>query len=90
MTKRDIVVKIKERTGIKQAIVKEVLQEVFNTIFEFLKDGKRVEIRNFGVFKVKKRGPKVGRNIKTGETIPLPEKNIVVFKPGLEMKEEIK
>lgn len=90
MTKRDIVLKISERTGIKQIHVKEVVQQVFNSIFESLKEGKTIEIRNFGVFKVKRRKSRIGRNPKTGEVVPVPERNTVVFKPGLEMKNQIK
>ncbi len=90
MTKRDIVLKINEKTGIKQIVVKEVVQQVFDTIFGALKEGKKIEIRNFGVFKVKKRKSRIGRNPKTGEIIPVPERNTVIFKPGLEMKKEIK
>jgi len=90
MTKRDIVLKISEKTGIKQIVVKEVVQQIFDTIFESLKSGKKIEIRNFGVFKVKKRKRRIGRNPKTGEVVPVPERNTVVFKPGLEMKKAIR
>ncbi len=90
MTKRDIVLKISAKTGIKQIVVKEVVQQVFDVIFGALKEGKKIEIRNFGVFKVKKRKSRIGRNPKTGDVVPVPERNTVVFKPGLEMKKEIK
>ncbi len=90
MTKRDIVLKISAKTGIKQIVVKEVVQQVFDVIFSALKEGKKIEIRNFGVFKVKKRKSRIGRNPKTGDVVPVPERNTVVFKPGLEMKKEIK
>ncbi|MFH1768148.1 MAG: HU family DNA-binding protein [Candidatus Omnitrophota bacterium] len=90
MTKRDIVLKISEKTGIKQILVKKVVQQVFDTIFAAMKEGKKIEIRNFGVFKVKKRRGRIGRNPKTGEVVPVPERKIVVFKPGLEMKKDIK
>ena len=90
MTKRDIVLKISEKTGIKQIVVKEVVHQVFNVIFDALKAGKKIEIRNFGIFKVKRRKKRIGRNPKTGDVIPVPERNTVTFKPGLEMKKEIK
>ena len=90
MTKRDIVLKISEKTGIKQIVVKEVVHQVFNVIFDALKAGKKIEIRNFGVFKVKRRKKRIGRNPKTGDVVPVPERNTVTFKPGLEMKKEIK
>ncbi len=89
MTKRDIVLKISEQTGIKQIVVKEVVQKTFDTIYEALKSGKRIEIRNFGVFYLKRRKKKVGRNPKTGQVVPIPERTTVAFKPGLEMKNTI-
>ena len=90
MRKRDIVLKISQDTQIKQVIVKEIVQRTFDTIFESLKDGKRIELRNFGVFQVKKRKKRIGRNPKTGEVVPVPERLTVVFKPGLDMKKYIK
>lgn len=86
MRKRDIVLNISQDTGVKQVVVKEVVQKTFDTILGALKEGKRIELRNFGVFQVKKRKKRVGRNPKTGEVIPVPERYTVVFKPGLEMK----
>jgi nucleoid DNA-binding protein len=90
MRKRDIVLKISQDTGIKQVVVKEVVQRTFDTILDTLKGGKRIELRNFGVFQIKKRKKRIGRNPKTGEVVPVPERRVVVFKPGLEMKTTIK
>ncbi len=90
MRKRDIVLKISEDTGIKQVVVKEVVQRTFDSILQSLKEGKRIELRNFGIFQVKKRKRRIGRNPKTGEIVPVPERQTVVFKPGLEMKTLIK
>ena len=90
MRKRDIVLKISQESGVKQVVVKEIVQRVFDSILESLRDGKRIELRNFGVFQVKTRKKRIGRNPKTGEVVPVPERQTVVFKPGLEMKKEIK
>jgi nucleoid DNA-binding protein len=89
MRKRGIVLKISQDTGIKQVVVKEVVQRTFNTILDALKGGDRIELRNFGIFQVKKRKRRIGRNPKTGQVIPVPERRTVVFKPGLEMKKLI-
>jgi nucleoid DNA-binding protein len=86
MRKRDIILKISEETGIKQVVVKEIVQKTLDTILEALKRGERIELRNFGVFQLKKRKKRIGRNPKTGEVIPVPERLTVVFKPGLKMK----
>jgi nucleoid DNA-binding protein len=86
MRKRDIVLKISEETGIKQIVVKEIVQRTLDAIVEALKRGERIELRNFGVFQLKKRRKRIGRNPKTGEVIPVPERLTVVFKPGLKMR----
>ena len=90
MRKRDIVLKISQETGIKQVVVKEVVQRTFDTILDSLREGKRIELRNFGVFQLKVRKRRIGRNPKTGEVVPVPERKTVVFKPGLDMKQTIK
>jgi nucleoid DNA-binding protein len=90
MTKKEIVIKISEETGLKQVVVKKVVHRVFDKIFEALVKGDKIEIRNFGVFKVKRRKPRMGRNPRTNQPVPVPERKTVVFKPGLEMKEQIK
>jgi integration host factor subunit beta len=89
MRKRGIVLKISQDTGIKQVVVKEVVQRTFNAILDALKNGERIELRNFGIFQVKKRKRRIGRNPKTGEVVPVPERRTVVFKPGLGMKKLI-
>jgi nucleoid DNA-binding protein len=89
MTKREIVLEISRITGIKQVVVKVVVQKTFDIIHQALKNGKRIELRNFGVFFIKRRKKRIGRNPKTGEVVPIPERNTVAFKPGLEMKKSI-
>lgn len=90
MTKKEIVLKIAEETGLKQIDVKKVVQKTLDHIIGALSDGKTVELRNFGVFKVKSRRPRIGRNPKTGATVPIPEKKVVSFKSGMIMKKNVK
>lgn len=86
MTKKDIIEKISNRTGIKSVVVKKIVQESFNVIRDALLAGEHIEIRNFGVFKVKIRKPKIGRNPRTGEVVPIKERKVIVFKSGLNVK----
>lgn len=86
MRKRDIVIKISELTGVKQIIVRDIVQKTFDVILECLRDNQRIELRNFGVFYVKKRRKRLGRNPKTGAAVTVPERLKVAFKPGREMK----
>ncbi len=90
MTKKDIVLKITDLTGIKQVDVKTIVQKTFDVIIESLIRSEKVELRNFGVFKIKERKARFGRNPRTGESVPVPPRKVVVFKPGLEMKLKIK
>ncbi len=90
MTKKDIVLKITDLTGIKQVDVKRIVQKTFDVIVESLIRNEKVELRNFGVFKLKERRARFGRNPRTGESVPVPPRKVVVFKPGLEMKQKIK
>lgn len=90
MTKRDIVLKISDETSIKQLDVKKVVQKTFDCIIDSLIKSDKVELRNFGVFKIKERKSRTGRNPRTGEVVPVPPRKVVVFKPGLEMKQKIK
>jgi nucleoid DNA-binding protein len=90
MTKKDIVLKITDITGIKQVYVKTIVQKTFDMIIESLVRAEKVELRNFGVFKIKERKARFGRNPRTGESVPVPPRKVVVFKPGLEMKQKIK
>ena len=89
MTKKDIVLKIAEEAELKQIDVKKVVQMTLDHITAALSKGETVELRNFGIFKVKSRKSRVGRNPKTGVTVPIPEKRIVSFKPGMVMKKKV-
>lgn len=90
LTKKELVLIVSNETGITQVEVKRVVQRTLHHIIETLKEGKTIELRNFGVFKVRRRAPRRGRNPKTGEEVPVPAKRVVVFKPGLIMRQEIK
>ncbi|MBI3021297.1 MAG: HU family DNA-binding protein [Candidatus Omnitrophica bacterium] len=90
LTKKDLVMAVARETGITQVDVKRVIQRTLERVIESLKEGKTIELRNFGVFKVRQRAPRRGRNPKTGQEVPVPPKRVVVFKPGLLMRQDIK
>ena len=85
MTKKDIAKTIAEEMGLAVSVVKEVIQMVFDSITETLVEEGRIELRNFGVFEVKKRKARQARNPRTGETVMVPERCVVRFKSGMEM-----
>ena len=90
MTKKDIVMRVSNETNLTQIDVKKIVQRALDTIVESLEKGDTVELRNFGVFKVKIRKGRLGRNPRTGQEVAVPEKKVVVFKPGLILKDRVK
>ncbi len=90
MTKKDIVMKVSNDTNVAQIDVKKVVQRTLDAVVESLERGETVELRNFGVFKVKSRRGRIGRNPRTGQEVQVPEKKVVVFKPGLILKAKVK
>ncbi|MBI4387798.1 MAG: integration host factor subunit beta [Candidatus Omnitrophica bacterium] len=90
MTKKDIVMKISNEINLTQIDVKKIVQRTLDTVLEALERGETVELRNFGVFKVKNRRGRIGRNPRTGQEVQVPEKRVVVFKPGLVLKNKVK
>ena len=90
MTKRDLVVRISEETGLVQQEVLNVVQKTLDYISEAVTRGQKVELRNFGVFEVKVRKARVGRNPNSPEAdVPIPPRAVVKFKPGKEMREAV-
>jgi integration host factor subunit beta len=89
VTKKEIVKTISEEIGLTQLKTKEIVQKTFDAIVETLVEDKRIELRNFGVFEVKRRAARKARNPRTGEKVFVPEKFVVTFKPGKEMEERV-
>lgn len=90
MTKKDIVKAISEQIGMTQLKTKEIVQQTFDAIIDTLVREHRIELRNFGVFEVKKRAARKARNPRTGERVDVAEKYVVTFKPGKEMEERVR
>jgi len=90
MTKRDLVVRISEETGLVQQDVLNVVQKTLDYIGEAVAKGTKVELRNFGVFEVKVRKARVGRNPNApAADVRIPPRAVVKFKPGKEMREAV-
>jgi len=90
MTKRDLVVRISKETGIVQDDVQAVIQKTLDYIVDGLVEGQNIEFRNFGVFEVRQRSERVGRNPNRPEdVVKIPACKVVKFKPGKEMKARV-
>jgi len=90
MTKRDLVSRISNETGMIQMDVQKVVQLTLDYISEAVAGGDKVELRNFGVFEVRTRKPRIGRNPNEPNTnVTIPSRSVVRFKPGKEMRESV-
>jgi nucleoid DNA-binding protein len=87
MTKRDLVVRISKETNIIQEDVFTIIQKTLDYITEGLVKKENIEFRDFGVFEVIVRKPRIGRNPnKPMDVVTIPERRVVKFKPGKKMK----
>jgi len=90
MTKRALVQKVSEKLRLTQLQTKDIVQHVLDSISETFVEEGRIELRNFGVFEVRKRKPRKARNPKTGEAVKVKEKSVVVFKSGKALNETLR
>ena len=91
VTKRELATRvrlaIKPELKLHQSQVTEVISETLDAIRDSLANGKTVELRNFGVFKIETRKQRIGRNPKNpGVDIQIPERSVVKFRAGKELK----
>ncbi len=100
MTKRDIVVRISQELEkeegpnpedhVNQEVVLKIVQKTLDIISDAVAEGETIELRNFGVFEVKIRKARIGRNPNDPEDdVPIPPRAVVKFKPGKEMRERV-
>ncbi len=90
MTKRDLVLRISNETNLSQQEVLDVVQKTLNYITEALAKEDTVELRDFGVFEVKVRKARIGRNPNApAHDVPIPPRAVVKFKAGKKMREAV-
>jgi integration host factor subunit beta len=89
ITKKDLVDRIAEQSGVKRVIVKRIVQRFLDEIIDELGQGNRLEFRDFGVFEIRARAARVAQNPKTMEKVRVPSKRSVKFKVGRLMKERL-
>lgn len=90
LTKRELVVKIANETGLVQSDVFDVVQRTLDHITDALARADTVELRNFGVLEVRLTRPRVGRNPnQPGSSFVIPSRATVKFKPGKIMRQRV-
>jgi nucleoid DNA-binding protein len=89
MTKADIVEDIAQRTGLTKKEVSETVDLFLSKISDLLVEGRHLEIRGFGTFKVKERKERMARNPRTGDAVPVPPRRVPVFKVSKMLKDKV-
>jgi nucleoid DNA-binding protein len=89
MTRLDIAKVVATEANLTQQKANEAVVELFNVLKDALKQGERIECRGFGIFTVRERSPRIGRNPRTGEEAPISKGKTIKFKPGKEFKEQV-
>ena len=91
LTKRNLAIRIAEETGLTQQQVVAVIQKTLDAIVDSLRQGQTIEFRKFGVFDVRERRQRIGRNPhKPDQVVVIPSRKVVRFRPGKTMKEMFK
>ena len=88
-TKKDLIDRIADETRFKRGDVRIIVQRFLDDVINELSEGRRLEFRNFGVFELNERAPRMAQNPKTLERVPVPARRTVKFKPGKIMKEAV-
>jgi nucleoid DNA-binding protein len=90
MTKRELVVKIAQETGLTQREVRDIVQRLLDLVIDSLVEGETVELRNFGIFAIRHRKARMGRNPNApAQGVEIPAQRVVKFKPGKVMRERV-
>ena len=89
VTKKELVHRIADKTGVTKVVAKDVIQSFLNAIINELADGNRLEFREFGVFESRERAARLAQNPRTLEKVPVPAKRIVKFKVGRLMRKKV-
>ena len=87
MTKAELVEKVANQINLTKKQTEVVVNTVFSSITDSLADGKKVELRGFGSFRIRQRNARVGRNPKSGQKVDVPSKKVPFFKAGKELRE---
>jgi len=89
VTKKELVNRIADRTGVTKVVAKDIIQSFLNAIIDELAEGNRLEFREFGVFESRDRAARRAQNPRTLEKVEVPAKRIVKFKVGRLMRKKV-
>ena len=87
MTKAELVERVSNQINLTKKQTEVVVNTVFSSITESLAEGKKVELRGFGSFRIRQRNARIGRNPKSGQQVEVPSKKVPFFKAGKELRQ---
>jgi integration host factor subunit beta len=90
MNRSDLVTEMAARFDQLSHIDTELaVNTILETMGSAMARGHRIEIRGFGAFSVNQQAPRMGRNPRNGDSVAVPERRVVHFKPGKELRERV-
>lgn len=89
MTKKELIAKIQAKAPVSKADTAAVLEALVEVVTEALENGGQVNLAKFGTFVAVKRGVRLGRNPRTGETVEIPASVVPKFKPSSILKDRV-
>ena len=89
MNKTELIAVVAEKTGMTKKDSERAVAATLDAISASLAKGDRVQLSGFGIFEVKERSARVGRNPHTKETIEIPASRVPTFKPSKALKDNV-
>ena len=89
MTKADLIEEVSRVVELTRKDSEVIVETIFDSVVQSLKQGNKVEIRGFGSFRTRARKGRIGRNPKSGERVEVPPKTIPFFKPSKELRDVV-
>jgi integration host factor subunit beta len=89
VTKKQLTDRVADATGKERVLIKNLVQQFLDEVVSELAKGNRLEFRDFGVFTVRERKPRIAQNPRTLERIEVPTKRTVKFKVGRRMRDRV-
>ena len=89
VTRNTLVEALNQEVGLSRNECAELLEDFLRAITDCLAEGASIKVRNFGSFLVRHKGPRMGRNPKTGEEAPISARRVVVFRPAQKLNHRV-
>ncbi|ACN98474.1 DNA-binding protein HU 1 (DNA-binding protein II) (HB) [Sulfurihydrogenibium azorense Az-Fu1] len=89
MTKKELISAVAQKAGLKKAAAEKAVNAAIETVVEAISKGERVAIPGFGIFNIRERKERKGRNPRTGKEIKIPARKVVAFTAAKALKEAV-